>query len=119
MLGPGDLRLSLGLPSRKIGELDDPKFLAAIDRLVDVSQRHRKPLMTVSFKVSAKDDTWITRFNLLLVSADFVNVVQGHLKDLETAKNVIGEILEAQKGSDKSNGIVNRHSIVNGTELET
>lgn len=132
MLGPGDLRLSLGLPSRKFGERDDPRFLAAIDQLVGVSQRQRKPLMTVSFKGSATEDSWITHFNLLLMTADFVNVVKGHQRDLETVKNMIGEMLKAQKSTDDGNeiikrtrieivsgiGQVNESTYVNGTEGE-
>ncbi|PSN70279.1 macrophomate synthase [Corynespora cassiicola Philippines] len=89
MLGPGDLRLSLGLPARKFGERDDPRFLAAIDRLVAVKKRHQKPLMVVSFKVSAEQDSWLQNFNLLLSTADFVDVVKGHQNSLVTIKNIL------------------------------
>lgn len=100
MLGPGDLRLSLGLPSRQIGEEGDPKLLAAVNKLIQVSKRHRKPLMTVSFKVSAKSGTWITDFNLLLATADFINVVRGHQQDLARTKKLIEEMGAARTTSN-------------------
>jgi hypothetical protein len=89
MLGPGDLRLSLGLPARKFGERDDPRFLDAINRLIRVKHRHGKPLMTVSFKISAKEDSWVQHFNLLLAAADFVDVVKGHQTALVTMKHTL------------------------------
>lgn len=89
MLGPGDMRLSLGLPMRNTGESEDPRFLAAVDRLVSVSRRHRKALMAASLKVSAVRNTWIKDFNLVLVTADFGNVINGHREDLKRVKNEI------------------------------
>jgi hypothetical protein len=91
MLGPGDLRLSLGLPARKFGERDDPRFLEAINRLIGVKHRHGKPLMTVSFKISADQDSWVQHFNLLLATADFVDVVKGHQSALGTIKKTLAE----------------------------
>lgn len=89
MLGPGDLRLSLGVPARRYGERDDPKFLEAIKRLIEVKYRHGKPLMTVSFKISAEEDGWVQQFNLLLATADFVDVVKGHQNALENIKRTL------------------------------
>jgi 2-keto-3-deoxy-L-rhamnonate aldolase RhmA len=94
MLGPGDLRLSLGLPARKFGERDDPRFLEAINRLIGVKHRHGKPLMTVSFKISADEDSWVQHFNLLLATADFVDVVRGHQTALGTIKNILAGLNE-------------------------
>ena len=102
MLGPGDLRVSLGLPSKRVGEYDDPRFLVAIDRLIEVSQKYRKPLMTVAFKVSAKSDRWISKFSLLLTSADIISVVNGHRQELAKVKELLGEY--AQDGEPKTNG---------------
>ncbi|KAF2128276.1 HpcH/HpaI aldolase/citrate lyase family protein [Dothidotthia symphoricarpi CBS 119687] len=103
MLGPGDLRLSLGLPARKFGERDDPKFLGAIDHLIAVRNRHRKPLMTVIFKVSAEEDTWVKDFNLLLTTADFINVVRGHQNDLVQAKTMVANMVESYGSGKESN----------------
>lgn len=114
MLGPGDLRLSLGLAARKIGERDDPRFLAAIEHLIGVRNRHRKPLMTVIFKISAEEDTWVKHFNLLLTTADFINIVRGHQSDLDWAKNLTAHMLEAQKPGIAVKGNMNGHS--NGYE---
>lgn len=94
MLGPGDLRLSLGLPARKFGQRDDPRFLEAVNRLVEVKHRHGKPLMTISFKISAEEDSWIQHFNLLLATADFVDVVKGHQTALGTIKGTLAGLNE-------------------------
>jgi 4-hydroxy-2-oxoheptanedioate aldolase len=89
MLGPGDLQISLGLPSKRIGEYDDPKFLAAVDRLIQVSKKYHKALMTVAFKVSAKSDTWLKHFSLLMTSADILSVTNGHRTELANAKKLL------------------------------
>jgi hypothetical protein len=89
MLGPGDMRLSLGLPSKRIGEQDDPLFLAVVDKLIKVAKKHRKALMTVAFKVSAKSDNWLKHFSLLLTSADILSVVNGHRADLANMKKLL------------------------------
>jgi len=94
MLGPGDLRLSLGVPARKYGERDDPRFLDAVNRLIGVKYRHGKPLMTVSFKISAAEDSWVKHFNLLLATADFVDVVKGHQAALGTIKTTLAGLNE-------------------------
>ncbi|KAB8211531.1 HpcH/HpaI aldolase/citrate lyase family protein [Aspergillus parasiticus] len=96
MLGPGDLRLSLGLPPRKFGEPDDPRFLAAVDRLIEVSKKYRKPLMTVSFKVNAAKDTWIRAFSMLLTSADIVSVQKGHQAELKAMQEALGTSVNGQ-----------------------
>jgi 4-hydroxy-2-oxoheptanedioate aldolase len=86
MLGPGDLRLSLGLPSKRSCEYDDPEFLAAVDRLIEVSKKYYKALMTVAFKVSAKSDTWLKHFSLLMTSAEILSVTNGHRTEVANTK---------------------------------
>lgn len=90
MLGPGDLRLSLGLSPKKFGEKDDPRFLDAVHRLIEVSKKYKKPLMTVSFKVNAAEDTWIQNFSMLMTSADIVSVQKGHQAELKAMKEAMG-----------------------------
>ncbi|THC89026.1 hypothetical protein EYZ11_011532 [Aspergillus tanneri] len=109
MLGPGDLRLSLGLAPKKFSEQDDPKFLVAVDRLVEVSRKYRKPLMTVSFKVNAEKDTWIRSFGMLMTSADIVSVQKGHQAELKIMKQAIGNPV-FETANEKANGKVNGHS---------
>lgn len=104
MLGPGDLRVSLGLPSRKMGDSDDPRFLAAVDDLIQVSEKHQTPLMTVAFKLSSKSDTWITKFQMLLASADFVNVVRGQQEDLAITKRLLADMLGEENHQNGVNG---------------
>ncbi|KAF8542581.1 HpcH/HpaI aldolase/citrate lyase family protein [Trichophaea hybrida] len=108
MLGPGDLRMSLGLPSKRLGEHDDPRFLGKVERLIEVSQKYRKPLMTVAFKVSAKSDAWIREFRLLMTSADIISVVNGHRQDLANTKRLLREYEKSSKeGQVNGNGLQN------------
>lgn len=105
MLGPGDLRLSLGLPPKKFGQQDDSQFLAAVDHLIQASRKHRKPLMTVSFKVNAEKDTWIRSFSMLLTSADIVSVQKGHQAGLQAMRQAMGRPINGH-----ANGHTNRHA---------
>ncbi|ETW74982.1 hypothetical protein HETIRDRAFT_332496 [Heterobasidion irregulare TC 32-1] len=89
MLGPGDMRVSLGLPSKRTGAFDSPEYLKVVQRLIAVSERHHVPLMTVTFKTSAKTDSWISKFRLLLTSADVISVSNGHRQDLSSTKQIL------------------------------
>lgn len=120
MLGPGDLRVSLGLPSKKVGEYEHPKFLDAIDDLVTVSKRHRKPLMTVAFKVASQSNAWIKDFALLFTSADFFTLTDGFRADLKKMGDLLREEeVEVEGGSDKrkTEG-VQVQATVNGNGLD-
>jgi 4-hydroxy-2-oxoheptanedioate aldolase len=102
MLGPGDLRVSLGLPSKKVGDYDDPRFLDAVDYLVAVSKRYRKPLMTVAFKVASQSDMWIKDFAMLLTSAGIITLTNGFRADLKKMEDLLQkEAVEAEVGNDK------------------
>lgn len=102
MLGPGDLRVSLGLPSKKVGEYDHPRFLDAIDDLVTVSKRHRKPLMTVACKIASQSNAWIKDFALLLTSADIFTLTDGFRADLRKMEELLRrEEVDVELGSDK------------------
>lgn len=99
MLGPGDLRLSLSHPSaRPAGYSPATAFLAAVERLVVVSQESRKPLMTVTFKMDG-DDAWLANFRLLVMSADFLNVVEGQQRGLSAVKRRVEDM--ARRGKSK------------------
>ncbi|KAI9731919.1 MAG: hypothetical protein M1834_004370 [Cirrosporium novae-zelandiae] len=76
--GPKDLRISLGLPSKQVEEFDDPGVPEAIARLIAVSEKYRKPLMIVAFKVPAKSSRWIDKSRILITSADLYSVTKGH-----------------------------------------
>ncbi|KAB8075839.1 HpcH/HpaI aldolase/citrate lyase family protein [Aspergillus leporis] len=92
MLGVGDLRVAMKLPSRAVDGKDEPILLDAIDRLVGVSRRHRMPLAVVAFKLSAASSAWLKDFQLLLTTADFLCVVKGHREDLARIKGALAEI---------------------------
>lgn len=89
MLGPGDMRVSLGLPSKRTGAFDSPEYLKVVQHLIAVSERHHVPLMTVTFKTSAKTDSWISKFRLLLTSADVISVSNGHRQDLSSTRQIL------------------------------
>jgi 2-keto-3-deoxy-L-rhamnonate aldolase RhmA len=130
MLGPSDLRLSLGLPSKRFEELDHPLFLRAVDQLVSVSEKYQKPLMTVAFKVSAKSDSWIKKFTMLMTSADIISVANGHRQDLTTMKQLLKTLEKdssreelcnsAHRGSENHESAANahKHISVNGNHKD-
>lgn len=92
MLGAGDLRVSLGLPARTPpGEPEPRRFFAAVDKLFEAAEAHKKALMTVAFKSNAEEAQWLGRFTLLVTSADIVSVVKGHREDLARIKAMLAE----------------------------
>ncbi|KAF7591673.1 hypothetical protein BBP40_001251 [Aspergillus hancockii] len=95
MLGVGDLRVAMKLPSRAVDGKDEPVLLEAIHRLVEVSQRRRMPLAIVAFKLSAGSSAWLKNFQLLLTTADFLCVVKGHREDLARTKHALAEMTSA------------------------
>ncbi|RHZ61121.1 hypothetical protein CDV55_107092 [Aspergillus turcosus] len=92
MLGAGDLRVAMRRPPRRIGDPEDPKILDAIDRLVKVSKRHRKPLAVVTCKVSGTAKTWLKDFQLLMLTSDYLSVVKGHKEDLARMRQTLAEV---------------------------
>ncbi|ROT37637.1 HpcH/HpaI aldolase/citrate lyase family protein [Sodiomyces alkalinus F11] len=127
MLGAGDLRVSLGLPSRTPpGTPEDPRFFAAVEKLIAAANAHDKALMTVAFKTNANDAGWLRNFSLVLTSADIVSVVKGHKEDLartrELLKNARSDkkVVVKTRANGHANGMVNGHSKekLNGSHAE-
>lgn len=81
-------------PPRRVGDPEDPKILDAIDRLVKVSRRHRKPLAVVTCKVSGTAKTWLKDFQLLMLTSDYLSVVKGHKEDLARMRQTLAEVQE-------------------------
>lgn len=113
MLGAGDLRVSLGLPSRTPpGTSENPRFFAAVEKLIAAGRAHNRALMTVGFKTNAKDAGWLRNFSLILTSADIFSVVKGHREDLartrELLKNAQSEKKES-RANGHTNGMANGH----------
>jgi 2-keto-3-deoxy-L-rhamnonate aldolase RhmA len=90
MLGPGDLRISLGLPSKKVGEFEDEKFEVALGRLLEVGEQVGVPLMTVAYKVAARNREWMRRFGVLVTSADLMALVKGMSGELVECRRALG-----------------------------
>ena len=82
MLGPSDLRVSLGLPSKPSPQSEDRRFLAAVERLIDVAEKYNKALMAVAFKASPGSNSWLFKFKLLLVSVDLYSIIKSHRQEL-------------------------------------
>ncbi|GFF51086.1 5-keto-4-deoxy-D-glucarate aldolase [Aspergillus udagawae] len=91
MLGAGDLRVAMRCPPRQVGDPEDPKILDAIERLVNVSRRHQKPLAVVTFKLSGKAKTWLNDFQLLIITSDYWSLVKGHKEDLACMRQTLAE----------------------------
>lgn len=101
MLGSGDLRASLGLPSRNPpGEGEHLKFRAAVAKLVAAAKGHGLPLMAPAFKNALQTADWLKDFKLLITGADTLGLVKAHQQDL-------AEVKEAMMGY--RNGISNGH----------
>ncbi|GIK03903.1 hypothetical protein Aspvir_007978 [Aspergillus viridinutans] len=92
MLGAGDLRVAMRCPPRQVGDPEDPKILDAIERLVNVSRRHQKPLAVVTFKLSEKAKIWLKDFQLLVISSDYSSLVKGHKDDLARMRQTLAEV---------------------------
>lgn len=91
-MGPGDFRLSIGLPSKPIGGKEDPHFIQALEKLVQVSRDCLKPLMTVSFKVTMPLEEWMGNFSILCTSADLYSVMLDHIRQLRETQTVLQRI---------------------------
>lgn len=83
MLGAGDLRASLGLPTRTpAGQKEDPKFLSAVSQLVASAKKHNLPLMAPVFRMDSDALEWVRDFKMLLTSVDILSLVKGQREDL-------------------------------------
>ncbi|KAJ5425874.1 HpcH/HpaI aldolase/citrate lyase family protein [Penicillium sp. CMV-2018d] len=92
MLGAGDLRVAMRCPPRRTGDPEDPKILDAIERLVEVSKRHQKPLAVVTCKVSGTSNTWLKDFQVLMITSDYLSVVRGHKEDLARMVKTLADV---------------------------
>ena len=92
MLGAGDLRAAMRCPPRQVGDSEHPKMLDAIDRLVSVSRRHSKPLAVVTCKLASTINEWLKDFQLLMVTSDYLSVVEGHREDLVPMRRTLAEM---------------------------
>ncbi|POS85810.1 hypothetical protein EPUL_001061, partial [Erysiphe pulchra] len=103
MIGAGDLRLSLGLsPKKNKADPEDPHFLKMVNQVIEVSKKHKIPLMAVAFKVSPESMSWIHNFSLLITSADIYSVVKAHGDELYTLKEAMQreKLLQMKKKLD-------------------
>jgi hypothetical protein len=91
MLGAGDLRVAMNLPSRQVDEHEESEFTDVVNRLVEVSQRHKMPLAAVTFR-SSETAMWLRDFQLLFTTADFLCVVRGQQQDLARIKGALAKM---------------------------
>lgn len=83
MLGPGDLRKDLELP---LNGSNEPKFLRAVDCLIEASRNHLISLMITTFKASVRDDQWLSAFSVHLAAADALSITNGFQDSLRDIK---------------------------------
>ncbi|KAL2758486.1 hypothetical protein ACRALDRAFT_1080299 [Sodiomyces alcalophilus JCM 7366] len=119
MLGAGDLRVSLGLPSRTpSGTPEDPRFFAAVEKLIAAGHAHNKALMTVAFKTNANDAGWLRNFSLVLTSADIISVVKGHKEDLARTRDLLKNVQSSKKAVIETRANGHRNGAMNGHPKE-
>lgn len=72
--------------------LNDPRFINAVTKLFEVSNRRKKALLGVSYKlpIGRGFEGWIKKFGMVLVTGDARCVINGHLQDLKQAKDALG-----------------------------
>ncbi|RDA93070.1 hypothetical protein CP533_0706 [Ophiocordyceps camponoti-saundersi (nom. inval.)] len=78
MLGTGDLRASLDLPVKKPAEAgEDPRFYAAVAKMVASAKAHDMPLMVPAFRTSPETVQWLRDFKLVITSVDITGLNGG------------------------------------------
>ena len=83
ILGPGDMRISLDLPSSgKLNDEEKSEFVTVVDRLIEVAEQYRMPLMTSAFKLS-ESDSWVQKSNVLLTGVDLLSLASCLRQDLD------------------------------------
>ncbi|RDA87575.1 hypothetical protein CP532_3939 [Ophiocordyceps camponoti-leonardi (nom. inval.)] len=110
MLGTGDLRASLGLPVKTpLEQGEDPKFYAAVAKLVSAAKGRNVPLMVPAFRTGPETVEWLRDFKLIITSVDITGLVKAHRQDLEAMKRTLGVGGLYQNGGGKGHK-VNGHS---------
>ncbi|KAL2847862.1 Pyruvate/Phosphoenolpyruvate kinase-like domain-containing protein [Aspergillus pseudoustus] len=90
MVGPGDLRLSFGVPSKQLNGQDAPCYEEAIRHIAAISHRYRKPLFNVVTKMSSSSlkVAMLHRSGLLVTGVDLWSTVNDPRRGLEEAKSI-------------------------------
>lgn len=86
-VGPSDLGLSLGLSPN--GDTDDPKHLAAVERILAVCKKHKMP---IGIHTSTRDYARIrldAGFNFVTLGTDAALLGQAAAAELAAARNVL------------------------------
>lgn len=88
MVGPSDLRVSLGLSTKPVEGNDDPCYERAVRRVAAASKSHRKPLVSLAPKLSSspQGDLMIQHSGLLLTGGDLWGVVKEFWSGLDAIK---------------------------------
>lgn len=88
MLGPSDLRVSLGLPLQRGESHDDQQFLSSVEKVIRASKKYQIPLLTTCFKAGASD-AWIREFTMLLVTSDALGIINSARSQLQNWQNIM------------------------------
>lgn len=103
MIGAGDLRLSLGITSSYAGENDSEIYINAVNKVIQVSKKCKKPLMAVAFKLAAESASVMQNFGLLLSSADMRSVKDGHRSDLRMIRKIMDQAKHSNEAKCNDN----------------
>ncbi|OJJ30831.1 hypothetical protein ASPWEDRAFT_175935 [Aspergillus wentii DTO 134E9] len=104
MLGPGDLRLAMGLPSTPVGGKEDPCFVRAVNHLVQVSRDSGTPCMAISFKVNTPPE-WMAGFSVLCDCADLHSVMVDHMRKMRETEGLLKEVGSGRLSDVVQNGV--------------
>ena len=94
LVGPADLRLSIGLPAGLDG--DETEFVDAIKKIVNAAKRLGKPVGTVALGKEIARKRAADGFDFLLSTFDFGALLSGLATDLKAARSGIQDAI-AQK----------------------
>jgi 4-hydroxy-2-oxoheptanedioate aldolase len=86
-IGPSDLALALGLPAR--GDTDDPKHVAAVERIRDVCRRHKVPVGIHTGGLDYTRRRLAQGFDFVTLGGDAVLLMQAVTRDLAAAREAV------------------------------
>lgn len=72
-IGPTDLSTSLGVP----GELNNPKYIRVVERLLESGKEHSVPAGIMTYNVEQAKDAVQRGFKFVSLAADFRNLILG------------------------------------------
>ncbi|KAJ7489599.1 Pyruvate/Phosphoenolpyruvate kinase-like domain-containing protein [Mycena latifolia] len=98
MIGPGDLRLDLGLPNALVG--DEPTFVAAMQTATKVAKERGIPIAGFAVGPEMTKMRVDQGFRMLMTALDLYSLVFGVMTDLGTAKAVAEAYIQSKNAKE-------------------